>query len=64
MGEWIHILLNSAVVGGEQSVFAPRPPYPGKKRPRFSLDKRLGGPQNRSGRRRGEKVLDPTGTQL
>jgi hypothetical protein len=30
-----------------------------RKSPRFPLDKRLGGPQNRSGRRREEKILAP-----
>jgi hypothetical protein len=31
--------------------------------PRHPLDKRLDGPQSRSGRRGEEKVLDSTGTQ-
>jgi hypothetical protein len=29
--------------------------------PRYPLDRRLGGPQSRYGRRGGEKILDPTG---
>jgi hypothetical protein len=32
--------------------------------PQCPLDRRLGGPQNRSGWRREEKTLDPTGSQL
>jgi hypothetical protein len=31
--------------------------------PRYPLDRRLGGPQNRSGRYIGEKILYPTGTR-
>jgi hypothetical protein len=30
--------------------FEPRPLYPRGKSPRYSLDRKLGGPQNRSGR--------------
>jgi hypothetical protein len=30
--------------------FTPRPPYPQGKRPHYPLDRRLGGPQSRSGR--------------
>jgi hypothetical protein len=37
--------------------FTPRPLYPRGER-------RLGGPQNRSGRRGEEKILDPTGTRI
>jgi hypothetical protein len=44
--------------------FATRPPYPRGKSPRYSLDRRLGEPQNRSGRREEEKILDATGTQI
>jgi hypothetical protein len=42
---------------------APAALPPGKE-PRYPLDKRLGGPQSRSGRHREEKILDPTGTRL
>jgi hypothetical protein len=38
--------------------FTPRPLYP-----RNLLDRRLGGPQSRSGRHGEEKILDPTGTR-
>jgi hypothetical protein len=37
--------------------------YPWGKSPQYPLDGRLGGPQNRSGRRGEAKILDPTGTQ-
>jgi hypothetical protein len=42
--------------------FTPRPHYPRGKSPRYPLDRRLGGPQSRSGRFGEEKILDPTGT--
>jgi hypothetical protein len=43
--------------------FTPLPPYPRGKNPRYPLDRRLGGPQNRSGRRGEEKILDSNGTR-
>jgi hypothetical protein len=43
--------------------FRPRPLYSCAKRPRYPLDSRLDGPQNRAGRREEEKTLVPTGTQ-
>jgi hypothetical protein len=45
------------------SALTPRPLYPRGKNPRYALDRRLGGPQSRSGRREEEKILDPTGTR-
>jgi hypothetical protein len=36
---------------------------PRGKSQRYPLDKRLDGPQNRSGRRGEEKILDPNGTR-
>jgi hypothetical protein len=42
--------------------FTPWPSYPRGKSPRYTLDRRYSGPQNRSGRRGEEKILDPTGT--
>jgi hypothetical protein len=39
--------------------FTPRPLYPEGKRPCFSLEKRLGGPQSRSGRGGEEKNSHP-----
>jgi hypothetical protein len=42
--------------------FTPRPLDPRGKSPRYPLDRRLGGPQSRSGRFGEEKILDPTGT--
>jgi hypothetical protein len=38
--------------------FTPRPLYP-----QYPLDRRLGGPQSRSGQRGEEKLLDPTRTR-
>jgi hypothetical protein len=49
-------MLTSALIGGEWSASRPGPLYP-----RYPLDKRLGGPQIRSGLRGKEKILDPTG---
>jgi hypothetical protein len=47
--------------------FTPRPLHPrGKSPPRYPLDRRLGGPQKRSGLSRHceeEKILEPTGTR-
>jgi hypothetical protein len=42
--------------------FMPQPLYPRGKSPRYPLDRRLGGPQNRSGWHGEEKILAPTGT--
>jgi hypothetical protein len=43
--------------------FTSRPLYPRRKIPRYLLDRRLGGPQVRSGQRGNEKILDPTATR-
>jgi hypothetical protein len=43
--------------------FKPRPLYPRGKSPGYPLDRRLGGPHNRSERRGEEKILAPTGTR-
>jgi hypothetical protein len=43
--------------------FTPRPLYSLRYSPRYPLDRRLGGPQGRSGWRGEEKVLDSTGTR-
>jgi hypothetical protein len=43
--------------------FIPRPLYPRGKSPRYPLDRRLGGPQNRSGRRGREKNRAHNGTR-
>jgi hypothetical protein len=43
--------------------FRPLPLCPLGKGLRYPLDRRLGGPQSRSGRRGEEKILEPTGTQ-
>jgi hypothetical protein len=51
----IHVFLTLALVGGVLR-FTTRPLYP-----RYPLDRRLGGPQNRSGRLGEEKKTAPTG---
>jgi hypothetical protein len=38
--------------------------YPRRKGLRYPLDRRLGGPQSRSGQRGEVKILDPTGTRI
>jgi hypothetical protein len=43
--------------------FTPRPLYPLGKIPWYPLDRRLGGPQSRSGRRGEEEIFDPTRTR-
>jgi hypothetical protein len=43
--------------------FTPLPLYPQGKGLRYPLDRRLGGPQNQSGRRGEEKMFDPSGTR-
>jgi hypothetical protein len=43
--------------------FTPPPLYPRGKCPRYLLDRRLGVPNNRSGRHGEEKILDSTGTR-
>jgi hypothetical protein len=58
-----HIFLTSALVGGEWSASRPAALPPGGNRPRYPLDRELGGPQSRSGH--GEvKIPDPTGLEL
>jgi hypothetical protein len=41
--------------------FTPRPLNPREKRPRYALDRRLGGPQSRSGRDVEEEFSAPPG---
>jgi hypothetical protein len=47
---------------GSGQLHTPAALPPGK-RPRYPLERRLGGPQNRSGRRVEEKIVGPTGTR-
>jgi hypothetical protein len=47
--------LTSALVGGRWSASRP-----GRFTPGYPFDRRLGGPQSRSGRRGKEKAFDPT----
>jgi hypothetical protein len=63
MDVWIHIFLTSVLVWGELLASRLGRFNPGGKSPRDLLDRRLGGPQNRSGRRGEMKILDPTGTR-
>jgi hypothetical protein len=44
--------------------FTSRPLYPQEKSPLYPLDRRLGGSQNRCGRRREERILPLPGQQL
>jgi hypothetical protein len=44
--------------------FTPRPLYPRGKSFRYPLDRRLDGPQSRSGRLEEEKILDTAGTLI
>jgi hypothetical protein len=60
---YIHVFFTSALVGGEWSVSRPGRFTPGKRAPRYPLESRLGGPQDRSGRHVEEKILDPIGTR-
>jgi hypothetical protein len=60
---YIHVYLTLALAGGEWLASRPGRFIPGKRAPWYSLDTRLGRPQNRSGRRGEEKILDPTGTR-
>jgi hypothetical protein len=61
MDVYIHIFLTSALAEGEWS--APRTCRFNSrgKSSQDPLDKRVGGPQSRSGRSGEEKTLDPTG---
>jgi hypothetical protein len=53
---YIHIFLISALAGGEWSASRLGRFTPGKS-PHYPLDRRLGEPQSRSGRRGEEKIL-------
>jgi hypothetical protein len=62
VGVQIHIFLTSVLIGAEWSASRSGRFIPGRKSPKHPLDRRLRGPQNRSGQRGEEKILDPTGT--
>jgi hypothetical protein len=62
LGVKIHVLLTSELVRGIQSALCPDCFIPGETALRYPLDRRLGGPQKRSGRRGEEKNLAPTET--
>jgi hypothetical protein len=59
----IHIFLTSALAGAELSASRPGRFTLGERAPWYPLDRRLSGPQSRSGRRGDEKILDLTGTR-
>jgi hypothetical protein len=59
----IQVFLTSALVRGEWSVSRPGRFNPRGKISRYLLNRRLGGPQNQSGRHGEEKILAPTGTR-
>jgi hypothetical protein len=59
---YIYIFLTSALAGDEWSASRPGRFIPGVRAPGIQMDRRLGGPESRSGRRE-EKILDPTGTR-
>jgi hypothetical protein len=55
---YIHIFLTLAIVEGKWSASPPG------KSCRYSLDRRLSGPQSRSWPRGEEKIIDPTGSRI
>ena len=59
---WRHSFITLAVYGAERSTLRPGLFNPGKE-PLYPLNRRLGGPQRRSGSFRGGGTLDPTRTQ-
>jgi hypothetical protein len=64
MGDWIYIDPHFLDLGTNWRwvvSFTSLPLYPRRKSPGYLMDRRLGGPQSRSGRRGEEKFLDPTG---
>jgi hypothetical protein len=58
----IKIFLTPALAEGEWSASRPGRFIPGEES-QYPLDRRLVGPQSRSGRRGEEEILDPTGTR-
>jgi hypothetical protein len=60
---YIYIFLTSELAGGQWSASRPGRFTRGGKRPRYPLDRRLGGPQSRSGRFGEENILDTIGTR-
>jgi hypothetical protein len=59
----LYLILTSALAGGEWSASRPGRFTPGES-PRYPLNRRLGEPQNRSGRFGEEKILDPSGIRI
>jgi hypothetical protein len=58
----IHVFLTSTLVGDKWSSSRPVCFTPGNSS-QYPLDRRLGGPQSRSGRLEEERNFDPTGTR-
>jgi hypothetical protein len=61
MGEWMYRSTYSWPNWRWAVSFTARPLYPRGNSPRYPLDRRLGGPQNRSGRGEIKENLDPPG---
>jgi hypothetical protein len=61
--EWIHVFLTLALLGADWSASCLDLFYRQRKSPRFPFRRRLGEPQNKSGRCEAEKILDLTGTR-
>jgi hypothetical protein len=59
----IHIFLDLGISWRWMISFTPLPLYLRGKSSQYTLGRRLGGPQSRSGRPGEEKILDPTGTR-
>jgi hypothetical protein len=68
MGEgvdvYIHVCFTYALVEGEWSASRPLQLYSGRKNPRHSLDRRLGGSESRSGRHAEVNILAIPGLEL
>jgi hypothetical protein len=60
---WIHVFLTSVLVADESLASSPCCFTPGERTP-VPMDRRLSGPQSRSGRCGEVTILDPTGTRI
>jgi hypothetical protein len=59
----IHVFWISALDAGDWTASRSGLITPGERAPRYPLDRKLGGPQSRSGQCGEEKILDPIGTR-
>jgi hypothetical protein len=67
MGEWMYrstFFFISALIGGGWSASCPRRFTPRGKSPRYTLDRKLGGPQSRSGSCGSRKIFLLSGLEL